>query len=100
MPELIGEAITLTLVTMQQVGTQTVTEPLTNSLNEFGASIARAVPNIIAALVLLGIGLLVGRVIGWVVLKVTEKINVDKHWSRTGIGESVSRSGWSLSKIV
>jgi hypothetical protein len=100
MPELVGEAITLVLVTMQQVGTQTVTEPLTNSLNQFGTSIARALPNIIAALVLLGIGLLVGRIIGWVVLKVGEKLNVDKHWSRTGIGESISRSGWSLSKII
>ncbi len=96
----IGEVVSLLLVTLQQVGTQSITEPLTNSLNQFLTSIAQAGPRIIAALILLGIGLLVGRIIGWVVKKVAEKMNVDQHWNRTSIGESVSRSGWSLSKII
>ncbi|WP_187147606.1 mechanosensitive ion channel family protein [Candidatus Nitrososphaera gargensis] len=95
-----GEVIALLLITLQQVGTQSVTEPLTNSLNQFATSIAESGPRIIAALILLGIGLLVGRVIGWVVKKVAQKMNVDQHWNRTSIGESVSRSGWSLSKII
>jgi len=51
-------------------------------------------------LILLGIGLLVGRVIGWVVKKVAEKMNLDRYWSRTGIGESVSRAGWNLTRII
>jgi hypothetical protein len=88
------------LITLQQAGTQTFTEPLTNSLNQFATTLAEAGPRIIAALILLGIGLLVGRIIGWVVKKVAEKMNVDEHWNRTSIGESVSRSGWSLSKII
>lgn len=88
------------MVTLQQAGTQTFTEPLTNSLNQFATTVAEAGPRIIAALILLGIGLLVGRIIGWVVKKVAEKMNVDEHWNRTSIGESVSRSGWSLSKII
>lgn len=95
-----GNVVALLLVTLQQAGAQSVTEPLTNSLNQFATSIGQAGPKIIAALVLLGIGLLVGRIIGWVVKKVTEKMNVDEHWNRTSIGESVSRSGWSLSKII
>jgi hypothetical protein len=96
----VSEVIPLLLVTLQQAGTQTLTEPLTNSLNQFGTTIAQAGPKIIAALILLGIGLLVGRIIGWVVKKVTERMNIDEHWNRTSIGESVSRSGWSLSKII
>ena len=96
----IGDAVALLLVTLQQAGAQSVTEPLTNSLNQFANTIVQAGPKIIAALVLLGIGLLVGRIIGWAVKKVTEKMNVDEHWNRTSIGESVSRSGWSLSKII
>jgi hypothetical protein len=96
----VGEVVSLLLVTLQQVGTQSITEPLTNSLNQFLTSIAQAGPRIIAALILLGIGLLVGRIIGWAVKKVAEKMNVDQHWNRTSIGESVSRSGWSLSKII
>ena len=90
------------LVTFQQAGAtaQSVTQPLTSSLSQFGQSVANAAPKIIAALVLLGIGLLIGRVIGWVVQKVAKKMNVDQHWNKTSIGESVSRSGWSLSRII
>jgi len=96
----LGGFVASVLVTFQQVGGQSLTEPLTNSLNQFGTSVAEAGPKVIAALILLGIGLLVGRVVGWVVKKVAEKMNVDEHWNRTSIGESVSRSGWSLSKII
>ena len=95
-----ADFIFVLIVTMQQAGSQAITEPLTNSLNQFGTTVAEAGPKIIAALILLGIGLLVGRIIGWVVKKVTERMRVDDHWNRTSIGQSVSRSGWSLSKII
>jgi hypothetical protein len=85
---------------LQQTGVQSFIEPITNSLNEFATTIAEAAPKIVAALILLGIGLLVGRVIGWVVKKVAEKMNLDRYWSRTGIGESVSRAGWNLTRII
>jgi hypothetical protein len=97
---ILNQIVVALLVTFQQAGTQSLIEPLTNSLNQFGTTIAEAGPKIIAALILLGIGLLAGRIIGWVVKKVAEKMNVDEHWNRTSIGESVSRSGWSLSKII
>jgi hypothetical protein len=85
---------------LQQAGVQSFIEPVTNSLNEFATTIAEAAPKIVAALILLGIGLLVGRVIGWIVKKVAEKMNLDRYWSRTGIGESVSRAGWNLTRII
>jgi hypothetical protein len=85
---------------LQQTGVQSFIEPITNSLNEFATTIAEAAPKIVAALILLGIGLLVGRVIGWIVKKVAEKMNLDRYWSRTGIGESVSRAGWNLTRII
>src|ERR671924_535009 len=85
---------------LQQAGIQSFIEPITNSLNQFATTIAQAAPKIVAALILLGIGLLVGRVIGWVVRKVAEKMNLDRYWSRTGIGESVSRAGWNLTRII
>lgn len=94
------EQIAFLIVTFQQLGGQSLIEPLTNSLSEFGQTVAEAAPKIIAALILLGIGLLVGRIIGWVVKKVAEKMNVDSHWNKTSVGKSVSRSGWSLSKII
>jgi hypothetical protein len=90
----------LLAVPLQQAGAQSLLEPLTNSLNQFGQTVAEAGPKIIAALILLGIGLLVGRIIGWVVRKVAEKMNVDTHWNKTSVGQSVSRSGWSLSRII
>jgi hypothetical protein len=85
---------------LQQAGTQSIVEVVTNSLNQFVTTIAQAAPKIVAALILLGIGLLVGRIIGWVVKKVAQKMNLDRYWNRTGIGESVSRAGWNLTRII
>ena len=85
---------------LQQAGVQVFIEPITNSLNQFATTIVQAAPKIVAALILLGIGLLIGRIIGWIVRKVAEKMNLDRYWSRTGIGESVSRAGWNLTRII
>ena len=85
---------------LQQAAAQSIIEPITNALNQFVTTIAQAAPKIVAALILLGIGLLVGRVIGWVVKKVAQKMNLDRYWNRTGIGESVSRAGWNLTRII
>ncbi len=92
--------IPLLIVTLQQAGLESFLQPLTNALNEFATTVAEAAPKIVAALILLGIGLLVGRVIGWVVKKVAEKMNLDNYWSKTGIGQSVSRAGWNLTRII
>jgi len=94
------QIVTLFASVIQQAGVQSVLEPITNSLNQFVNTIAQAAPKIIAALILLGIGLLVGRVIGWAVRKVAEKMNLDRYWNRTGIGESISRAGWNLTRII
>ena len=85
---------------LQQAAAQSIIEPITNALNQFVTTIAQAAPKIVAALILLGIGLLVGRVIGWVVKKVAQKMNLDRYWSRTGIGESVTKAGWNLTRII
>ncbi|MDQ3909927.1 MAG: mechanosensitive ion channel [Thermoproteota archaeon] len=100
---LISQIITLlsaSTLLQQATGAQSFIEPVTSSLNQFATTIAQAAPKIVAALILLGIGLLVGRVIGWIVRKVAEKMNLDRYWSRTGIGESVSRAGWNLTRII
>jgi hypothetical protein len=96
----LSQVVPLLLVTLQQAGLQSFTEPLTNSLNQFATSIAQAASKIVAALILLAIGLVAGRAIGWVVRKVAEKMNLDHYWGKTGIGESVSRAGWNLTRIV
>jgi hypothetical protein len=96
----LSEIIPLLVVTLQQLSLETFTAPITNSLGEFASGIAEAAPKIIAALILLGIGLVVGRAIGWVVKKVAQKMKVDNYWNKTGIGESVSRAGWNLTRIL
>ena len=95
-----SQIITMFAVVLQQTGMQSFIEPITNSLTQFATTIAQAAPKIVAALILLGIGLLIGRIIGWIVRKVAEKMNLDRYWSRTGIGESVSRAGWNLTRII
>src|SRR5919112_429952 len=91
---------TASTMLQQAGGVQSFIEPITSSLSQFATTIAEAAPKIVAALILLGIGLLIGRIIGWIVRKVAEKMNLDRYWSRTGIGESVSRAGWNLTRII
>jgi hypothetical protein len=92
------QTITL-LLTVFQVGGTDVTGPVTNSLNEFGTTVANALPNIVAALILLGIGYLVGKIAGWVVTKIIKTLNMDKYWNKSSIGRATSSTGWSMSKI-
>src|SRR5919198_3291203 len=95
-----SQILAMFAVTLQQAGVQSFIQPVTNSLNQFATTIGQAAPKIVAALILLGIGLVVGRVIGWIVKKVAQKMNLDRYWSRTGIGESISRAGWNLTRII
>src|SRR5919202_191380 len=95
-----SQILAIFVVTLQQAGVQSFAQPVTNSLNQFATTIGQAAPKIVAALILLGIGLVVGRVIGWIVKKVAQKMNLDRYWSRTGIGESISRAGWNLTRII
>ena len=74
-----SQIVTLFAVFLQQAGIQSFMEPVTNSLNQFATTIAQAAPKIVAALILLGIGLLIGRIIGWIVRKVAEKMNLDRY---------------------
>jgi hypothetical protein len=93
--------IVMVLTALQTAGGTAgqVTGPVTSSLSEFGANIASALPRVIAALILLGIGYLAGKVAGWVVTKVVRSLKLDHHWSRTGIGQATVNSGWSMSRI-
>jgi hypothetical protein len=94
--------IIMVLTALQTAGGSTagqVTGPVTNSLSQFGANVADALPRVIAALILLGIGYLVGKIAGWVVTKVVKSLKVDHHWSKSGIGQATASSGWSMSKI-
>jgi hypothetical protein len=94
------EAVYVFLTTMQVAGVQSFVQPLTTSLGQFSATVGQAGPKIVAALILLGIGYVAGRAIGWVVGKISEKMNLDEYWNRTGIGESIARAGWNLSRII
>lgn len=93
-------AIVLLMTTVLQVGGVNVTEPVSNTLTEFGTTVANALPSVIAALILLGIGYVIGRIVGWVVGKVTKTLNVDKYWKNSGIGQATTSSGWNMSKIL
>ncbi len=90
------------VVPFQTAGTASEDFPqaITNALNDFVQTIIGALPNIIAALILLGIGLAAGKAIGWAVEKIVTRMNADRYWTNTGIGQSISRAGWSFSKLI
>lgn len=87
------------LATLQANSTEVVA-PALNSLNEFFAQAVEAIPRIIAAGIILLIGYIIGRAVGWVISKALEKMNFENTISKTGVGQAVSRSGWSMSRII
>jgi hypothetical protein len=90
-------------VPFQTAGTaasEDFSQAITTSLNEFVQTVVAALPNIIAALILLGIGLAAGKAIGWAVEKIATRMNADRYWVNTGIGQSIARAGWSFSRLI
>ena len=78
----------------------TVLGPVLNSLNTFFAQVATAIPQIIAAGIILLIGFIIGRAVGWFIAKILEKMNLEDTIGKTGVGQAVSRSGWSFTRII
>lgn len=50
---------------LQQVSIQSFMQPVSDSLIQFATAIAQVSPKIVPVLILVGIGLLTGRVIDW-----------------------------------
>jgi hypothetical protein len=91
--------LTSLAVTLQTAGVD-VTGPVSVTLNEFGQRVGAALPNIFAALILLGIGYVIGKVVGWVLSKFITKSNLDTTMNKTGLGQMTARSGWSFGRII
>ena len=91
--------LSIALTTLQG-NSSAVVAPALNSLNEFFAQAVAAIPRIIAAGIILLIGYIIGRAVGWAISKILEKMNLEDTISKTGIGQAVSRSGWSMSRII
>ena len=77
-----------------------VISPVSNTLNQLFSQIVESIPKVIAAAIILLIGYITGKVVGWVIRKVLEKMNFEKTIEKTTLGETVSRSGWSITKII
>lgn len=92
-------AFQIVLTTLQTDSTQVIA-PALNSLNQFFAQVVEAIPRIIAAGIILLIGYIIGRGVGWAISKILEKMNFENTISKTGVGQAVSRSGWSMSRII
>jgi len=54
---------------------------------------------VVGAIILLIIGLIVGRVVGKVVRVVLDKIGVDTIVNKAGVGDTIEKTGWSISKF-
>ena len=59
-----------------------------------------AIPRVISAAIILLIGYIIGRSVGWVISKILTKMNFENTMDKTGLGQAVSRSGWSMTKII
>jgi hypothetical protein len=95
--DVLNLSIALTTV---QGNSSAVVAPALNSLNEFFAQVVAVIPRIIAAGIILLIGYIIGRAVGWVISKILDKMNLEDTISKTGVGQAVSRSGWTMSRII
>jgi hypothetical protein len=98
--ELFDVAAFQIVFTTLQTDSSQVIAPALNSLNQFFAQVVEAIPRIIAAGIILLIGYIIGRGVGWAISKILDKMNFENTISKTGIGQAVSRSGWSMSRII
>ena len=87
------------LATMQ-LNSTTVLSPALTSLNQFFEQVVAAIPRVISAAIILLIGYIIGRSVGWVISKILTKMNFENTMDKTGLGQAVSRSGWSMTKII
>jgi hypothetical protein len=83
-----------------QIASQQLTEPALTSLNQFMTTVIQILPKVIAATIILGIGYVVGKAVGWAIRKVLTKMNFEKTMQKTSLGEATSRSGWTMTKIT
>jgi hypothetical protein len=86
--------------TVMQVNATSVLSPALTSLNSFFAQVIAAIPRVIAAGIILLIGYIIGRGVGWAIAKILEKTKFEPTMQRTGLGQAVTRSGWSMSRII
>jgi mechanosensitive ion channel-like protein len=86
--------------TVMQVNATSLYGPALDSLNSFFGQVVAAIPRIIAAGIILLIGYIIGRGVGWAIAKILEKTNFEPAMQKTGLGQAVRRSGWSMSRII
>ncbi len=86
--------------TVMQVNATSLYGPALQSLNSFFGQVVAAIPRIIAAGIILLIGYIIGRGVGWAIAKILEKTNFEPAMQKTGLGQAVRRSGWSMSRII
>ncbi|MGI8720034.1 MAG: mechanosensitive ion channel family protein [Nitrososphaeraceae archaeon] len=92
-------SIFIALATMQ-VNSTSVLSPAISTLNQFFAQVISAIPKVISAAIILLIGYIIGRAVGWLISKILTKMNFDGTMDNTGLGKAVSRSGWSFARII
>jgi hypothetical protein len=90
---------TVGMATMQ-LNSTTILSPALTSLNQFFSQVLAAIPRVISAAIILLIGYIIGRAVGWVISKILTKMNFKNTIDKTGLGQAVSRSGWSMTKII
>ena len=75
-------------------------DQLTDSLEEFGASIGNWVPKIVGALIILLVGWFIARIIRRVVRKLLDRPAVNSALDKAGIGPALRDAGYSAASLL
>jgi Mechanosensitive ion channel, conserved TM helix len=98
--EIVDINVLATGLATMQLNSTTILSPALTSLNQFFAQVVAAIPRVISAAIILLIGYIIGRAVGWVISKILTKMNFENTIDKTGLGQAVSRSGWNMTKII
>ena len=90
----------ITILATTPLNSTSVLSPALTSLNQFFEQVVAAIPRVISAAIILLIGYIIGRAVGWVISKILTKMNFENTVDKTGLGQAVSRSGWSMTRII
>lgn len=71
-------------------------EAQVQELEQLGRDFISFLPNIIAAIIILIIGWLLGRFLGRVVASILDRVGVDDALRKTALGQSIEQSGYSI----
>ena len=88
--------IPIVIAALDAIGLEAITQPTSNMLQR----LLSAIPSVFAAVLVVGIAYVIGRLVSQLISNLLETVNFDALPSKLGLGERTGEAKWSPSAIV